>query len=349
MSVKVVLFKIALLLLASVLTALISTNKSQAEQLGFYVEAELHSPAVYLDDLVGDWKASSYGDYAYGYGALGSWFQINSDITFGVEKRVNQYLNFSSKTANFYGQLENDQLPVGDYPLSLSVNANSSQGIFIEYNVRGVDALDVKLTGHALMGRLVQVADLTGEGHVLEDGAYTYQYSLNYKYGVNRIFDRPSPGVTGYGHSFDLDVEYAFSPVFSVGASFSDLFYRMYWSAINRDKGCVARPSPVTELCVLRTDQLAFTQSLPEHITLYAIRNVRSFDLGVKGYWVDRHREYWLSIRKDDIFIALDLNNEVFDIGYESEWLAVKWAFDDYRYDHANSWQVSLDAKWAYK
>jgi hypothetical protein len=327
----------------------LSTNKSQAEQLGFYFDAHLNSPASKLNDVIGNWKSSSRGNYAYGGARMGAWFKLKSNVIFGIEKRISHYIDFTPETAFFYGQLEEESIPAGVYGLDLSVNSNSTESLFVQYEYVFSGKYLVKLKAYALIGNLVQIGRIVGQGEVGVDDSYTYQYELDYQYGEDYLFDKASLATKGYGHSFDLTLSYRYSNSLVFGLALEDFFYRIYWSPLNQERGCVARPSPVGTLCVLRSQQVSKTQQLPQIPTLFGRYKFESTELEFKVVDKARHDEIWLGLKADHLELALEGVNEVFKIGYQSEPLKVEWSFDDYRHNKANHWQISLATQWAFQ
>ncbi len=335
------------IILAILALMLLITSKSQAEQLGFYIHAKLNSPAAMLGDAIGSWKSTARGDYAYGQARMGSWFKLKNNVIFGVEKRINQYIDFSPRTAEFYGKLENNDISEGVYELDLSVNSNSTEALFIEYDYDLSDRLALNLRAYGLIGNLVQAARLTGVGEVLADGTYNFQTDINYRYGDDRLIDTESPAATGYGHSFDLSLYYRIIDGLTVGLKVQDVFYRLYWSPINQHKGCYANPS---SRCDNRfTSQKIYeTQAMPVITALTTRYQFQKMALSVEAVDQGRHDELWVRVYVKKADLGFEAINNAFNIGYQSELLKVEWSFDDYRYDRANHWQVSLGTQWAF-
>lgn len=327
---------------------IVVSTKSQAEQLGFYFDARLNSPATKLDHVIGDWQSTVNGDYAYGIARMGSWFELDNNWLVGVEKRVNHYLEFSNESAFFYGQLENQNISPGVYSLDLSVNSNSTQSIYLQYDYELFEGLLVRTRASGLIGNIVQIARLSGLGEVHSNNSYTYQYQLHYLYGDNRLFEVSSPGVNGYGHSFDLSLFFDVNASLKVGFKAEDWLYRMYWSPLNNDVGCVARPSPQGEVCLLETVQVNRMQSMPVVLTLFARYQLPRLEAGVQLVDRGRHKELWVNAGIGHTHLGFDALNEVFNLGYQSEQLRVEWSFDDYQLASANHWQVSLGTQWAF-
>ena len=324
------------------------SNISQAKQLGFYFNADLNSPAVHLQDLHGDWQSSNHGRYAYGKGIMGSWFQASNVFVVGVQRRAYYLMDFTHETAVFYGQLENQQLPIGQYPLSLEINAHSTDTAYLQYSGGFGSALRFQLSAYGHKGRQVQIANLEGEGVVLANDSYEYQYALDYYYGNNQLFDRNEPSASGYGHSFDLSLYYEISEGTAVFVKAEDVFYRMYWHEINQDEGCIARPVPPGELCVLNSQNKTFTQSMPQHYSLGVSQRYKALELEAEVTEYERHSAFWLKGKLLETQLAMDIINQAYLISYKGSALALSWSFDDVNYNRAHHWQINMGAQWIF-
>ena len=332
---------------------LCGSASAQAQGAGLYFDAKLSSPAVKLDHLFDDWNATSKGEYAYGQLKVGTWFQLNEYLTLGIEQRKYHFLDFTYETALFYGQLENQNIPIGDYPLNLSVNSSNSNAVFVRYFMPVNEAFTASVAAYLLKGSYGQIGELSGLGSVSESGdgseIYTYEYSLNYLYDRNELFEHNAPGSSGYGHSFDLFLEYQVTENISVNLSVEDLFHRMYWNPINRDSGCFSRLATIGQSCLLNTSLMRFNQSLPESKALSVSYAVNEYNLSVLALDQSYHKELWFAAGWNIYGVAYDQYNESYKLTYESDHLTVKWSFDDYDLNNANNWQVTLAANWPFE
>lgn len=329
-----------------ILLLIVFSNKSQAKQLGFYFDVELNSPAVYLQDLHGDWQSNDHGRYAYGKGVMGSWFQASNAWAVGVQRRVYYLLDFTHETAVFYGQLENQQLAAGEYPLSLKINAHSSDSLYLQHTGGITPSLRFQVSAYGHKGRQVQSATLEGEGRVFDSGSHEYQYELDYYYDYNQLFDRDEPDANGYGHSLDFNIYYELNKHTDLFLRAEDVFYRMYWHEINQDQGCVARPTPQGELCVLNTKRLAFTQAMPHQISLGITQRYKSIEFEAEFLEYNRHNALWIKGQLQQAKVAMDVINQAYLVGYEGRLLAISWSFDDFNYHRAHNWQINMGAQW---
>jgi hypothetical protein len=329
---------------------------SQASQLGFYFNSEINSPAINFNADSSHWSSSGTGNYGYGEVRLGSWFSLSDSIKFGAEKRLSHYLTFTPETAEFYGRLESKDIPAGNYPLSLRINSAKSNALFMKYTLYPTQKLTVEVAVYFLKGVETQQAVITGLGEVTVDPitneeTYSYRYDLDYFYGQNEliktVFGPPTVSAKGYGHSFDISMAYLISNNLAASFTLANAFHLLYWSQVNYDSGCVARPSS----CLLsETQTKSQRQSLP-----YAVNaSLRyDFDNGPKGFSADieavklaRHESIWLGLNAWGLGGYFDTLNETLKLSYESERLAVKWAFDDVNFNRANHWQITLGASW---
>jgi hypothetical protein len=322
--------------------------KSQAQQLGFYFAGAIHSPAIKFNSDSSRWASNNNGDYAYADARVGSWFSISDRLVVGVEKRITHYLEFTPETAEFYGQLEDNDIPVGRYPLSLDVNSAKSNALFVKYIFVPLEGLQLVLAAYVLKGLDSQQAVISGLGEVTvnpdtEENTYSYRYDLDYLYGYDELFDTESLDAIGYGHSFDLDATYVVNRQLTARLSVKDAFYRLYWSQLNHDNGCVARP----DACLFdRTEIAGSTQSLP-----YAVNTGFSYQINELVADLDlvkakRYEAIWLGVNAWGAGAYIDALSETFKLSYESDRLTVKWAFDDVNYNRANHWQITLGASW---
>ncbi len=210
------------------------------------------------------------------------------------------------------------------------------------------EAFTVNVAAYVLKGSYGQVGGLAGLGSVSESAGgseiYTYEYSLNYLYDRNELFEHNTPGASGYGHSFDLFLEYQVTENISVNLSVEDLFHRMYWNPINRDNG---RFSSFT--FEGNTSLMRFSQSLPESKALSVSYAVNEYKFSVLALDQSYHKERWFEAAWNIYGLAYDQNNESYKLTYESDHLTVKWSFDDYDLNKANNWQVTLAANWPFE
>ncbi|MFT6327525.1 MAG: hypothetical protein ACJAYK_002519 [Crocinitomicaceae bacterium] len=342
--------------IVSVFLLSVFTLNIQALEVGSYFSSKISSPAINFNADSSHWSSNSRGDYAYGDARVGSWFSVGGNITLGVEQRLTHYLTFTAETAEFYGALESNEVPVGIYPLSLRINSAKSNALFVKYQFYPVDDLSVEISAYFLKGLSSQQAVISGLGKVLlnptnSESAYSYKYELDYLYGrnklINTVFGPPPVSAKGYGHSFDLEMEYIINISLSAKLTFQDVFNRIHWSQVNYDNGCIARPSA----CSLReTEARSDTQSLPYSLTA-ALSHALDYGSQETSAHIEfvklaRHESIWLGLNSWGLGGYVDTLNETFKLSYESERLAVKWAFDDVNYNRANHWQITLGASW---
>ena len=320
------------------------TLKSQAQQLGFSMNVQVSSPAVEFSKLQDEWVVDHHGTYAYAAGRLTSWLDFNGLWQFGVSKRADYLFQFSTQTAQFYSRLEHNQLPPGKYTLDLQVSGLLSQGVFARriFSLGPKGQLGVTLYG--LQGSVVQLGTLTGEGEVFQDNSFQYEYELDYYFDHSRILDSPEVSVSGYGYALDLDLEYNLGRHWALKGIIRDMSYQMYWSQINRDKGCVARPT--SALCSGKTTIGSNKQRIQ--------RQSDWMIYGLKGLW--RPFVQWQSWGRNQSWIAGVLidkysagwgfEDEVVNFTYDSDRLQVKWAFDNITAHDAHHWQLTLGTVW---
>ena len=316
---------------------------SQA-QLHIYGQASVASPAIAIEDLDSDWSTVGDGRYAQALGRTGLEINLNRQWLVGVESRFDYVLHFSEETAQFYKKLEDNDLPVGQYPLSLSINAVVSRGFYTSYFIPLSIGQSLSITGHALQPLKVQDGQLVGLGEVNEDGSYQYTYNLDYAYDSNQLFEHQGEDVSGWGHSFDLSYLYRAEDGWSYGVELKDVFYRFYWQAVNRDKGCYSRP---LGSCDFRTDQVSQTQQLPfsqQYSLTKSLSSDTSFQLQI--YQWSRQQAFEVGGQWFGYDLSLDLLSRAIQFGYESDMVRLKLASDQYRLSKSKVWQASVDFYW---
>ena len=318
-------------------------GSSQA-QLHIYGQASVASPAIAIKDLDSDWSTVGAGRYAQAQGRTGLEIDLNQQWQVGVESRLDYVLHFSEETAQFYKKLEDNDLPTGQYPLSLSVNAVVSRGFFASYFIPLSTGRSLSITGHILQPLKVQDGQLVGLGEVNEDGSYQYTYNLDYAYDSNKLFEHQGQGVSGWGHSFDLSYLYRGEDGWSYGVELKDVFYRFYWQVVNRDKGCYSRP---LGSCDFRTEQVSQRQKLP-FSQQYTVTKSLSSDtsLQLQVYNWSRQQAFSVGGRWFDYDLSVDLLSRAIQFGYESDMVRLKLASDQYRLSKSKFWQASVDFYW---
>ena len=320
-------------------------GSSQA-QIHIYGQARVASPAIAIEKLDSDWSTVGSGRYAQALGRSGLEITLSKSWLVGVESRFDYVLHFSEETAQFYKKLENNDLPAGQYPLSLSVNAVVSRGFFTKYFIPLSSRSSFSLTGYALQPLKVQDGQLDGLGEVSEDGSYQYSYNLDYAYDSNKLFEHQGEGVSGWGHSFDFSYLYRGEAGWSYGVELKDVFYQFYWQTVNRDKGCYSRP---LGSCDFRTEQVSKTQQLP-FSQQYTLTKSLSSDSSVKLQAYNWSRQQALSVSGQwfSYDFGLDLLSRAIQFGYESDMVRLQLASDQYRLSKSKFWQASVDFYWPF-
>jgi len=324
-----------------------ASHSAQAKQLGVELEMRVQSPAIPIHELIDGWAESGKGQYAQGRAQFESWVRLDDGLTLGYVKRADYHLAFTQNTSLFYSRLENFDLEPGRYPLSLSVNALSAEGLFAQYFIPLSTKGRFFLKASVLQGSVVQLGTLKGEGEVFSDGGYEYRYDLDYYYDHNRLLNSPEEPVEGYGYALDIGLEYSLGRHWSLEGEIKDWLYHMYWLNINRDQGCLA--SPVTADCDGTSAQETVRQRIRSDSRWRIYGKGQRFNPYVQwGSWV-RHSEVELGVLYKKWSLGWEANHRQANLSYESDRLQVKWAFDSPLYKQAHQWQLQLGVTWPFQ
>ncbi len=319
-------------------------------QLHVYSSAIAVSPVIAVDKFDSNWAAAGRGTYAQAKARTGIEYYLNNTWSLGVEKRLDYLLHFSKQTAQFYKKLENSGLPKGIYPLWLSVNAVTSTSLFAQYVIPLPNGFEFKLKGHVLQPEQVQYGQFTGEGSVAEDDSFDYSYNLNYSYDNNKLVNGSNLAVSGWGHSFDLQLTAELQDGFSMRATWQDVWHRIYWAAINHDNGCLAKTGSSSDAdCFVKESRITQTQAIPVSSELHL---EKSFKSGLSIYthlnqWA-RYDSVLLGVKQSDLNLGLDILNRAIHLSYESDMVRLKLASDQLALSKSKYLQVSLDINWPF-
>jgi len=314
-------------------------------QVHMYTSAQATSPAIAIEKFDSNWATASAGNYAQVKARAGLEVKLNPTWSVGLEKRLDYVLHFSGPTAQFYKKLENQGLAPGDYPLQLSVNAVTGTSFFAQYIIPLSNRGSFSIKAHVLQPNRVQDGRLSGVGHVADDGSSDYRYELDYNYDQNQLVNGNDYPVSGWGHSFDVQYKYMAGQGWAFTASWLDVWHRIYWSAINRDVGCLSRPSQVD--CFVTSKQASRVQKLP---VTSEILIEKSLDSGLGLYlqvsqW-SRHDSLQMGAKAQGLNLGVDLLNDAIHLAYESDMVRLKLASDQLALSKSKYLQVSLDVYW---
>lgn len=307
------------------------------------VDAILSSPAMTLGELESTWANPVKGNYAHGRARASSVFSLTPDVSFGLQVRFDHLLTFNYQTALFYSALENNRVLDGRYDLELSVNSASGQSGFIDYFIPLSSHVDINVRAHLISANRLQLGTLKGLGTV--DGSQIhYQWYLDYAYDENRIFSEPRYDVRGWGHAFDMDLRAIYgNNTFKVQVE--DIFHRLYWEGIEQDKGCLNRPLTIS--CNVQRKASSVTQTLPVHLsTSWSYQGSSGYNMGVEVQSWARYQALEIRAGADAFLAGYDLINETYHIGYESQYLKVKWGTDQLDIHEAKHWQLAFEINW---
>ncbi len=312
-------------------------------QVHLYSDFNLSSPAIAIENFDSDWSDVDSGKFAQARARMGVAFSINESWWVGVEERLDYLLHFTPATAQFNQKLESNDLEAGQYPLWLKVNAVRSTGVFVKKIIPLSTFSDLKITGYVLKPSQVQDGVLTGSGEVYEDGSYQYNYTLDYAYSRNELFEHQGQSVSGWGHSFDLLYDYR-ADNWSYSLELKDIGYRYYWQSVNEDEGCYSRPLGD---CFFTTKQVSQTQKLPfsqQHTFTRKLAGNNS--IYIEGYEWSRLQALRLGGQVKEYALAYDLLSQSIHFSYESDMVRIKLASDQYDLSKSKYWQAAVDFYW---
>jgi hypothetical protein len=327
-----------------ILVLLLAAQCVRAEQaVGLRSHILLASPAMEISELDSSWQNPSSGSSAQARASIETYFKVNNRLELGIEKRWHYLLKFSEDTAEFYSRLENNAVANGQYDLSLSINAATSEGFFAQYFIPLSSGIDFWIKAHVLKGGRVQKGELSGKGQV-NDSSLSYDWQLDYAYDENRIFENPRKSASAWGYSFDLAMKAKLSDEQRLSASLEDLMYTLHWDKLDQDKGCLNRP--LTPDCSVYTSRSTYTQRFPIFAKLQWAYDFEAVSATLETQAWQRYRALLLGIDYQGMQVEVDAINEMINLGYESTVLKVKWGFDKINFAQAKHWQLTLDMNW---
>ncbi|MFT5594821.1 MAG: hypothetical protein ACI8SR_003221 [Oceanicoccus sp.] len=322
---------------------LLSQNAWSQQAVGLRSSILLASPVMAIGDIDSSWQGPSSGNYAQARAVIESYFQVNQHWALGVERRWHYLLAFSEDTAQFYSRLENNNIENGDYDLSLSINAASSDGVFAQYFIPLSSYANFWVKVHLLKGSRMQDGDLVGSGEV-SDSNLAYDWQLDYAYDENRIFESPRKHASAWGYSFDLNMQVRLNDAQRIVLSLEDVLYSLHWQAIDQDEGCLNRP--LTSNCSVYTSRSSYVQQFPVFAKLHWQYHFDELKTTLEAQAWQRYRALILGVDYGGMQLEVDGINEMLNLGYESSRLKVKWGFDKIYISQAKHWQLTLDMNW---
>lgn len=335
---------------------LLFSKSTLAAGVQLYSDVYLLSPVTKISEVEEGWEPQNSGNYMQAKARLGSRLSLGNRWSIGVHKRLDYQVHFDQATSDFYSAIENNELPAGQYPLHLRVNAMRSQGFEVSKLIPLSNLIpftadsDLLIRTSLLSGSRVQDGLLTGLGQVAENGDISYQYNLDYFYDEQRLLDGPQVEVNGWGHSLDIHWSGSFEGGYSASLELNDLFYRMYWQELDRDAGCLVRPLSVNPACSVAVKPQDHQQVLPSHTSLQISRKVEverfSGELSVEAEYWSRYDAMWLSWAQSDFMVGFEAQNQIYRLGYESAWLKVKCQFDHLISRSAHFGRLSMSLYW---
>jgi len=329
-----------------------AASHTSAQYVGGYIEVKGYSEVMSIGAVLNDWRVKRSGDSVQAGWRIGSFFNAKRHWSIGVEQRLDYLLSFTPQTARFYESLENNEIEPGVYPLFLEVNAAKSQGLFASYFIPLSISSSLKVTARALQGVRLQVGSLSGTGtySVAPSGTRNveYQYNLDYHYDSNEILTTPNSKVSGYGYSFDVRYEGRFDRVY-LSMNAQDLLYRYHWQA-GADRGCLSRP--IDPDCSVKTGTDEFVQSLPSQLDIEARYHLsRSLEkpvpsVYISSEWWGSHESHGIGLVNSGVAGGYHWKEKMFALRYESDWVQVKWRFDQPDPQRAQYWQLNARVTW---
>lgn len=332
------------------------SKQSLAAGVQLYSDVYLLSPVTQISKVEDGWEPKGTGSYMQAKARLGSRLALTDNWSVGVHKRLDYLVHFDQATSDFYSAIENNELPAGQYPLHLRVNAIRSHGfevsriIPLSSIVPFTNDSDLVIRSSLLSGNRVQDGLLTGAGAVAENGDISYQYNLDYFYDEQRLLDSEEVEVNGWGHSFDVHWKGIFARGYSVSLELNDLFYRMYWQELDHDAGCLVRPLSVNPACSVAVQPRDHRQVLPSHTRGQISKRFEgqgfSGDLSLEAEYWSRYDAVWVSWAQSDFMLGFEVQNQIYRLGYESAWLKVKYQFDHLVPKSAHFGRLSMSLYW---
>ncbi len=320
--------------------------------LGVYVDAKAISEPVAVQQMIEGWERSGVGERAQAKVRTGTAFKLNmpvyagvvwSDI--GVEKRWDYYLKFSRDTARFYGRLEAQSLDEGRYPLDLNVNGLEAKALYVTFS-QAFGQANWYLRLNLLKGQAVQYGSLKGEGEVLADGGYSFEYDLDYQYSRDQLLKRQGEIENGYGYSIDAVFDLLFSSGVGLQLSVTDGLYQMHWQNVSRSEGCLFRQRVQLTHCdqnFVQDGRRDFVQALPAEYKVSL--DYQSLSVGLQE-WNGLH-SLPLGWQFKNITLQYDVFQQASSVKWQQgEYRAVSIGLDHYDPRQAKYWQLSLKYFW---
>ena len=303
------------------------------------------SNAIESSVLWDDWSVENQGGQAAlsvrHYVAM----QASPRWQLGIESRVDYQLSLSEQAAQFYSRLERNSLPQGLYDLDLQVNAVKSHGFFAQYFIPLSSSLSFSFIAHVYQPVAVQNGHLQGVGEVYADGAFQYQYTLDYRYDQNELLDSVSAGVRGYGQSFDVHFNAHVYRDVVVRVEINDLFYGYQWASANYDEGCISRPA---NTCRVKSVASGFYQGFaPNYLAELAIdsHDDVSWQLGAVSRW--RDNDVYLGLKHSHYAIQYNLVKQSLTFGLGWKRLQFVMATDKLNPQNSKHLQFGFDVNWS--
>lgn len=345
---------------------------AKKESVYVYTDLRVLSPVTEITELEKGWQGNRSGNYAQAQMKAGSDWVLGNGFVIGVQRRLDYLVHFDRATSDFYAALEQSELPEGQYPLNLEVNAAKAEGFKLGYFIPLSNFVSLSVSGYLWSGDRVQQGSLSGLGEIGPNQQISYEYQLDYAYDEQRILDGDRFGVSAWGHSFDVELEAKNRLGTQLELGFYDLYYRLYWEAVGLDNGCLVRPLIANPSCSVFSDKASFDQSLSSSSVmavkqdlagLGALGTFEGYSLSARYEAWSRYAAYWVGAEANladtglakrvlggglngEISAAYELKEDLLALGYESQRLKVEYRFDDLSFSSARFAQFTLDVFW---
>ncbi|MBV1879005.1 MAG: hypothetical protein KUG79_15300 [Pseudomonadales bacterium] len=170
-------------------------------------------------------------------------------FTISIFSRYDYYTEFTSDTALFAFQTEND-LPITarDYDLDLEVNHIRAQGFRFGYTFSPIDTLTVGIFASYLQADYFLDGDVIADININATDDITGNSAVNYVYTEDVLFSRPVSEPDGKGYTIDLNIAWQATDKLALQLQLRDLINEISWDDAPFTRGVIdTSKSSVTE------------------------------------------------------------------------------------------------------
>ena len=295
------------------------------------------------------------GETASSFSQLSLGIEYKS-LTVSLIKRLDYFYQFSSETAQFYYNLENEVpfLPNVPHRLELNMNHLKATGIKVGYKWKLSSNIDFYLFGSYLAASDFYQANLSGDTIWLDNEKFSIQAPAEIFSAHNELLAYPENNSKGEGLAFDITFDWRIYPYLNASFKIQDIYSEVDWEGalftqVNRwqiyqkDSDNVVDATPLLEGEVLNYSQklpirwlgeLSFTSNAKTRFFVKFFHSQYSQDLQL-GSKIEINRKKFMSLGWNFISKSIEL-------GYKTDYFHILLMLNSINPKNTNSFGINF-------